>query len=301
MPGAITVLAVEDDDDHADMLALALAQVKDRSYEIRRGRTFSEFLDQASLIQPDIILLDLNLPDSKGLDTVRRAVAAAPCVPLVVLTGSDGREIGLEAVEAGAQDFVPKPEVMSPLLRRTIDFAIQRRQAARAAEQKSFVDTITGLGNRASFKQQLEAAVARAERHGAGFALAFVDLDGFKAINDTYGHASGDEVLATIGERCRASSRANDCLCRLGGDEFVLLLDGVIDVEQAVCAAERYTAAIELPIMLRGASPARVSVGASLGLALWRVDGTTADELLAAADARMYANKAARKRSRLVG
>ncbi|HEX4157254.1 MAG TPA: GGDEF domain-containing response regulator [Rhizomicrobium sp.] len=300
MPGTITVLAVEDDDDHADVLAFALARVKDRSYEIRRARSLSEFFDRVGL-QPDIILLDLHLPDSGGLETVRRTVATAPGVPVVVLTGSEGPEIGLQAVEAGAQDFVPKTELLSPLLSRAIDFAIQRRQAVRATEQKSLLDAITGLGNRTCFMQELESAIARAERHGGGFALGFIDLDGFKAINDTYGHAAGDEVLATIGSRCRSSSRANDCLCRLGGDEFVFLLDGVISTYQAVSAAERYTAAIELPILLGGAANSRVSVGASLGLALWRVDGRSAEALLSAADARMYANKAARHRIRRTG
>jgi diguanylate cyclase (GGDEF)-like protein len=301
MPGTIMILAVEDDDDHADLLSFALAQVKDRSYEIRRIRLLSEFLDRAGLLQPDIILLDLHLPDSAGLETVRRIIAGAPGVPVVVLTGSEGPEIGLQAVEAGAQDFVPKTELLSPLLSRAIDFAIQRRQVARSAEQKSLLDTITGLGNRTCFMQQLESAIARAERHGGSFALAFIDLDGFKAINDTYGHAAGDEVLARIGDRCRACSRANDCLSRLGGDEFVFLLDGVINTDQAVSAAERYTAAIELPIPLLVAPNARVSVGASLGLALWNVDGNSAEALLSAADARMYANKAGRHRFRRTG
>jgi diguanylate cyclase (GGDEF)-like protein len=301
MPDTITVLAVEDDDDDADLLAFACAQVKDRNYGIRRVQSLAAFFEQATQINPDIILLDLHLPDSKGIETVRRALTGVPGVPVVVLTGSEGPEIGLQAIEAGAQDFVPKPELLSPLLSRAIDFAIQRRQIAQAKEQSSLLDCVTGLANRTGFMRQLDAAIARAERDGRGFAIAFIDLDGFKAINDTHGHAAGDEVLAEIGTRCCACARSNDSLARLGGDEFVLLLDGVSDLDHAMCAASRYTSNIEAPIPLRAASNLSVRVGASLGLALWPVDGTTAPALLSAADGRMYSNKWDRKRSRRTG
>ena len=102
-----------------------------------------------------------------------------------------------------------------------------------------------GLANRAAFTRELETAAAQVGRHGGGFALAFIDLDGFKAINDTCGHAAGDEVLVTVAARIRAASRASDQLCRLGGDEFVILLDGIAAEDQAMHAAARYAAAIE--------------------------------------------------------
>jgi two-component system, cell cycle response regulator len=301
MPDTITVLAVEDDDDHADLLGLALAQITGRSYQMQRLHSLSELADRSELIEADIILLDLNLPDSMGLETVRRAIDAASGVPIIVLTGTEGTEIGLQAVQAGAQDFLPKAELLSAPLGRTIDFAIQRRQSARVTEQKTLLDSITGLGNRTGFMQQLQSAIARAERHGESFALAFIDLDGFKAINDTYGHAAGDEVLSTIGNRCREFSRANDYLCRLGGDEFVVLLDGIADFDQASSAAQRYASAIEAPISLLKVSTAPVFVGASVGLAVWPADGTNAAALLSASDARMYASKAARKQLRRAG
>jgi diguanylate cyclase (GGDEF)-like protein len=301
MPATITVLAVEDDEDDADLLAFALAQAQDRAYDLWRLRSLSAFLEQAPLIRPDIVLLDLHLPDSSGVETVDHVLSVLPGVPVVVLTGSEGNEIGLKAIEAGAQDFVPKPEILSRLLIRAIDFAIQRRERTLASEQQSLLDSITGLANRRAFTRQLDAAIARAERDGRSFALAFIDLDGFKAINDNYGHAAGDEVLAAIGARCRQCARANDQLCRLGGDEFVVLLDGVADLDQAVRAAQRYTSTIEAPIDLRSSPSPRVGVGASFGLALWSVDGRSAADLLTAADARMYSNKAERKRPRRAG
>ncbi len=301
MLATITVLAVEDDEDDADVLSFALAQVRDRNYEVRRVQSLAAFLGQAAQINPDIILLDLHLPDSKGIETVRRAMAGACGVPVVVLTGSEGPEIGLQAVEAGAQDFVPKPELLSPMLRRAIDFAIQRRHFAQAQEQKSLLDPLTRVPNRAAFLRQHDAAVVRAERNGRAFAHAFIDLDGFKAINDAYGHAAGDEVLAAVASRRRACSRANDYPGRMGGDEFLILLDGTCDPDQAMSAAARYTSTIEAPTPLHAESNASVRVGASLGLAIWSVDGTSAGTLLSTADARMYANKADRRHPRLAG
>jgi two-component system cell cycle response regulator len=265
MLASITVLAVEDDDDDADLLAFAFTQTKDRRYETQRVRSLAEFLDQAERVKPDIVLLDLHLPDSRGIETVRRALVGAHGVPIVVLTGSEGTEIGLKAIEAGAQDFVPKTELLSPLLSRAVDFAIQRGQIAQAREQEALHDHITGLPNRLAFFRQLDAAVARADRDGRPFAVAFIDLDGFKLINDNFGHAAGDEVLATVGRRCRACSRANDHLGRLGGDEFVILLDGASDIDQAINAATRYTSTIEESISLQAAANTPVRVGASVG------------------------------------
>jgi diguanylate cyclase (GGDEF)-like protein len=294
MSAAIKILNVEDDDDDADLLAFALDQASGRNYEIHRVRSLAEMREVLLFFQPDIVLLDLHLPDSRGIETVRQAVTAIHDTPILVLTGRADEEIGLDAVVAGAQDFLPKLEILSPLLKRSIDFSIRRKGIVRAAELRAATDALTSLSNRATFTRVLETATAHAGRHGGGFALAFIDLDGFKSINDTQGHAAGDEVLVAVAGRCKAVARANDHLCRLGGDEFVILLDGVATRDQAELAALRYATAIEEPITLT--SGATVQVGASLGLALCPTDGDTASELVATADQRMYASKAERKR-----
>jgi len=296
MPATIKILSVEDDDDDADLLAFALEQTPDRAYELRRARTLAQMHGILSSFRPDIVLLDLNLPDSRGLDTVRSAVPASHDAPILVLTGSLDDDTGTGAVEAGAQDFLPKPEMMTPILKRSIDFAIQRKSIVRAAELRAASDALTGLSNRAAFSRTLDQATAHADRHAAGFALAFIDLDGFKAINDTYGHAAGDEVLVAVAARARDVARSTDHICRLGGDEFVILFDSVVAEEHAQRAAARYAAAIEEPILLSSGSEVRV--GVSLGLALCPADGKTASELVQAADHRMYASKSERKRMR---
>ena len=296
MSATIKILNVEDDDDDAELLAFALAGAADRDYEIRRARSLSEMHEALTGFRPDILLLDLHLPDCHGLDTVRKALLASHDAPILVLTGKADGEIGLAAVEAGAQDFLPKSEMMTPVLKRGIDFAIQRKGIARATELRAATDALTGLSNRAHFIRTLDTATAHADRHCHGFALAFIDLDGFKGINDSKGHAAGDEVLVTVAMRLKSVARGNDHLCRLGGDEFVILLDGIVAEDLGHTASARYAAAIEAPITLKSGDVVRV--GASLGLALCPADGKTASALVEAADRRMYEAKAARKAAR---
>ncbi|HEY2836811.1 MAG TPA: GGDEF domain-containing response regulator [Rhizomicrobium sp.] len=293
MSQTIKILSVEDDDDDAELLAFALAGAADREYQIQRARTLSEMHEVLAFFRPDVVLLDMHLPDSHGLDTVRQALIASHDAPVLVLTGKTDAEIGLKAVEAGAQDFLPKPEIMTPVLKRAIDFAIQRKGVVRATELRAATDALTGLSNRAHFIRTLDTATAHADRHCHGFALAFIDLDGFKGINDGLGHAAGDEVLITVALRMKSVARSNDHLCRLGGDEFVILLDGIVAEDQGQTAAVRYAAAIEAPITLKSGEV--VQVGASLGLALCPADGRTPSALVEAADRRMYQAKAARK------
>ena len=152
-------------------------------------------------------------------------------------------------------------------------------------------DEMTGLLNRHGLMLHLAAAVARLRRTGVGSLLVMLDLDGFKAINDTYGHPAGDEVLQVVGERLNASIRITDAAARVGGDEFLLLLPGIRDVATAEARARQIHARLAEPILVDGHV---VRVGASLGLVL--IDGhpfVPTLRLLAEADRAMYAAKRA--------
>jgi diguanylate cyclase (GGDEF)-like protein/PAS domain S-box-containing protein len=142
-------------------------------------------------------------------------------------------------------------------------------------------DALTGVANRTNFRDRLAHALAIGERD---LAVAFCDLDGFKAINDTYGHQTGDDVLVAVAERLRASLRTGDELARIGGDEFTLLLRNVPDGPAAMHVADRLLAACVEPFI---AARRLVNVGISIGIALVR-PGTSADQLLALADAALY-------------
>jgi two-component system, cell cycle response regulator len=292
MSQAITILNVEDDDTDADILARALNADQGGEFQLHRAKTLADAPHAIAAAKPDLILLDLHLPDARGKETVDKMMRHAAEIPVLVLTGSGSEQVGRMSVEAGAQDFIPKAELMTTRLLRSIDFAIRRKRLQSDTEKRASTDPLTGLLNRESLIRHLGSATAHVRRHGGGFALAFVDLDGFKAINDRHGHEAGDALLIEIARRAQAVGRANDYLYRLGGDEFVFFLDGVSTRAKARQAGVRYAASIEKPAVLNGPSgPVRVAVTASTGLALCPKDTLDPKELLAIADQAMYDRK----------
>jgi diguanylate cyclase (GGDEF)-like protein/hemerythrin-like metal-binding protein/PAS domain S-box-containing protein len=154
----------------------------------------------------------------------------------------------------------------------------------------AFSDGLTGLANRTLFLDRLRQSVLASRRTGDGFALLACDLDGFKSINDTYGHEAGDQVLRVAAERLRSCCREVDTAARTGGDEFALILPGMSDPNGAPLVANRLIVALGEPITVDGDS---CSVGASVGISLYPRDGQTIEALVRAADAAMYASKAA--------
>jgi diguanylate cyclase (GGDEF)-like protein/PAS domain S-box-containing protein len=153
-------------------------------------------------------------------------------------------------------------------------------------------DPLTGLANRVLFRDHLERALARRRRGRTDLALLFLDLDDFKMINDSYGHAAGDRVLVEVARRLTETVRAEDVAARQGGDEFTVLLARIRGVDEAAASAERLIEALARPIDLGGDL---VGVGVSIGIAMAGAAGPIADDLLAHADAAMYAAKAGGK------
>ena len=156
-------------------------------------------------------------------------------------------------------------------------------------ERMAHVDALTGLPNRVLLADRLEQALALARRHQYGTAVCYVDLDGFKAVNDSQGHAAGDVLLQEVARRMSRSIRTNDTAARLGGDEFVLLLTHVEQVGEIEHLLQRVLAEVALPV--EGGNGIRMQVTASIGVALSPQDGWDARELLRRADTAMYAAK----------
>jgi len=167
------------------------------------------------------------------------------------------------------------------------DVSERKRQAARI-ENLAFYDSLTRLPNRALFQDRLGQALGAAERRGHQVALLFLDLDRFKEINDSLGHAIGDKTLVEIARRLQSTTRQEETLARLGGDEFVLIAE-VADHEASALVAQRMLEALVEPISVTGN---RFFVGGSIGIALYPEDGTTADELVRHTDIAMYRAKA---------
>jgi len=163
--------------------------------------------------------------------------------------------------------------------------AVEQR---RLLEQRCNFDPLTQLPNRALFDERLREALARADRHHTQVALAFIDLDGFKAVNDRAGHLAGDQLLITMARRLQRVLRQTDTLARFGGDEFVAVLPEIDDATVLDALLERMLAAARTPVALDEHS---VRLSASVGVALYPRDGLTADALIRCADAAMYAAK----------
>lgn len=149
-------------------------------------------------------------------------------------------------------------------------------------------DALTGLANRVLFMEQMERAIAQADRLGTSVATIFTDLDGFKEINDQRGHEAGDHALIEVGTRLRQTLRAGDTIARFGGDEFAMLLEGVIVPDEVVSAAERILTALDAPYLVDGQV---VRLNASVGIAVASDPTTSPTRLLRDADTALYRAK----------
>jgi len=167
------------------------------------------------------------------------------------------------------------------------------RQSQASFEYDALHDALTGLANRAFWDGQIQLSLAQAQRLEKYAAICYVDLDGFKPINDRLGHAAGDEVLRTVAQRLQDGVRGHDTVGRVGGDEFVLLLPKLKDRAEGERILERLAQALARSVPL--SSGASAGVGASVGMACCPADGTSEDVLLRLADQAMYADKAAKR------
>jgi diguanylate cyclase (GGDEF)-like protein/PAS domain S-box-containing protein len=165
-------------------------------------------------------------------------------------------------------------------------------EAQRHILRLAHYDVLTDLPNRVLFRDRLERAVVHAQRHGRQAALLFLDLDGFKKVNDTMGHRAGDDLLKEVAARLRTCVRMTDTIARLGGDEFTVILEEVSAANDAAIVADKILMALRDPVAIEGRE---VFVGTSIGISLFPTDGENGDELLKHADTAMYQAKAAGK------
>jgi diguanylate cyclase (GGDEF)-like protein len=281
----VRVLLVEDNPGDARLVEILLSEAG-TGFEVRHADTLAAAVEELDRSPSDVILLDLSLPDSSGLETVERVRMVAPEMPVVVLSGRDDEETALQALQGGAEDYLVKGRGDGELMARSIRYAIERKKAEEKLAYLAQYDPLTGLANRALFHDRLEQALARAGRDGDMIALMFVDLDRFKAVNDTLGHAGGDALLREVGRRIEGRVRNSDTVARLGGDEFAIILEGPSDAGNVARVAEDLVSSLSTPFVSSGHE---VPVAASVGIAVWPPSGE--DALLKDADAALYRAK----------
>jgi len=211
---------------------------------------------------PEVILLDLGLPDGQALETLLKIHAAAPGLPIVVLSANNDERLALQALQLGAQDFLVKWDTNGHLLSRAICYAIERKQLQDRLYHLAHHDPLTGLANRKHFYDRLRQCLAGASRNERLVACFFVDLVNFKEINDLYGHAAGDEVLRIVGRRLSHCVRITDAIGRLGGDEFALAVTDLTAGEAVTTVADKLIAAFQTPVHFEDrAIPIHASIG----------------------------------------
>lgn len=168
-------------------------------------------------------------------------------------------------------------------LRRGI---VKLKDANQVLTTQAHFDPLTGLANRALLSDRFSSCVERARRGQTQFAVAMIDLNRFKAINDTYGHAAGDQVLISVGQRLQAAVRASDTVARLGGDEFVVLIENVADRRELGVLGPKLIEVLSQKVRIE--SGELIGVGGSVGFGLFPFDGLNLDDLLHVADQGMY-------------
>ena len=234
------------------------------------------------------VLLDLSLPDAARLEALMQLRAAAPDVPIVILSGLQDELLAVKAVQEGAQDYLVKGRVDGDAIGRSISYAVERKALEMQTAHKAMHDPLTGLPNRELFQDRLKHAVTRAKRHQSLLGVMFLDLDGFKPINDRLGHEVGDKLLVALARRLEDGLRGSDTPARFGGDEFVVLCEDVADEQHVIAIAERLQRAIAEPFRI---DEHELNVTSSMGVVVSDGREQSAGELIRNADEAMYRAK----------
>ena len=295
MQESIRVLLVEDNEGDARLIEEMLAEASATQFEIVQKPRLSGALQYIDEHKVDVVLLDLSLPDSHGFDTFLGMQQRAEETPIILLTGLDDEKLAVSALKQGAQDYLVKSKLDVNLMVRAIKYAIERHQLLRQMEKArgieqflAYHDVLTNLPNRLLFHDRLQQALAHAKRYSGNLAIFFLDLDGFKGVNDTLGHALGDRLLQDVANRLLATTRESDTIARLGGDEFVILLKGVGHIEDVHKVGRKIRNEISRPFLIDGHS---IDLTASIGVSMYPDDGTDMESLMKKADFAMYRAK----------
>jgi diguanylate cyclase (GGDEF)-like protein len=317
-------------DDIPDNLRVLSASLMERGYQVRCAKNGSIALITAQKDPPDLILLDIKMPDMDGYEVCQRLKANEQTrdIPIIFLSALDDVFDKVKAFTLGGVDYITKPfQVEEVLVRVKHQLALQtaiaeiqrlnseleqkvrertiqlerliselnqeitkHKQTQKRLFHQALHDALTGLPNRNLLMEHLQKALQRSQRNqNYLFAVLFIDLDRFKIINDSLGHAVGDRFLVAIASLLKKCSRNVDTVARLSGDEFAILLDDLKDSNEAIAIAERLLKQLTSPIYV---DERKVFTGASIGIAFGSPTYQSGVELLRDADIAMYRAKA---------
>lgn len=279
------ILLVEDDEQ--DRWLIEKVMPTDWGFELTVVSTMVNAIETARARQFDVALLDLNLPDSSGIESLRRLHGAVSDLPIVVLTRNSGDPVAIEALKSGAQDFLGKSFSELQFWPRAVRYAIERHTLQRQNEeavqraQLANTDLLTGLPNRREFQANLAMLLSTEEQPMQPFSLVIIDLVNFQSINETQGYLAGDEVLRVFGNRLKEQLCDKCTIARLGGDEFALLVYGRHDTQEIDQLFKQNSGYLCRSVKVSGRM---VNISVKIGVAHYPQDGDNASALLRAAD-----------------
>ena len=283
----LPALFLRDPDDPDELVIEACRGIDDETLSLIRRRRVGEGVAGRAVAEDRLVVIE-DYASKGGIQLFRdRDLQAAMAAPV----HENGQVVGsllVSSWEVGRRYDADARDLLVTIAQH-VSLALTDAKTVNAMAHQAMHDALTGLPNRALFLDRLEHALARAVRTGGEVAVLFLDLDRFKTVNDSLGHAAGDDLLCAVARRIADCMRAADTAARLGGDEFAVLLEDLVGTREAVRVADRITAALEAPIDVAGRE---VFVGASIGIA---TGAYGADDLLRHADVAMYRAKAAGK------
>lgn len=259
------------------------------TYELEWAATYEDGLSRLLAGGYEACLLDYQLGPRDGLQLIREAIEAGCRTPIVFLTAESSDRVDIEAMNAGALDYLVKGEISPRSLERSLRYALKLGETLEALRQLATRDQLTGMLNRRELDRILMEESERAQRFGHSLALIMVDIDHFKSVNDTHGHPAGDAVLRRVAQRLTAQVRTVDRIARYGGEEFALVLVQT-DRRAALEVASRIVATVAAqPVPIDGGLELPLTVSA--GLAVLPADAKHVEQLISAADRALYAAK----------
>ena len=251
----------------------------------------------------DLILMSYILPDGNALEFIETMDDKSREIPLVVITGSGDEMTATRVIQAGAADYLPKGFMTKESLSRSVSNALEKGRLNKELKvvrerltEMATIDDLTDLYNRRYAMETLEGEMERAKRYPAPLALCMIDLDHFKNVNDSYGHAAGDAVLTEVGRLLKNSLRQSDTACRYGGEEFVLILPNT-DEKGAMVFCERLREKVARHAFKRDVQSPKsdeVSLEVTISIGVAQYDNTLDQapaDLVERADSAMYKAK----------
>lgn len=290
MKTKLHILLITENDEDAANIQYHCTLIDHVNVEITHVAEFdrSHLVLEMDLI--DLVIFDLSDAGEEGFSNFLELSHLYPQLPIVILTENGEVDISLSAIKAGAQDYLFKHQLNEHAILKASLFAIERKNKELELSFLANHDPLTGLPNRRLFDDRLERGMKRFFRKTDHLSLGILvlDLDNFKAVNDNFGHQTGDKVLETLAKRLVHRLRHNDTVARMGGDEFVIILEGIMEESIGLLVAKSILETINRPIVINDTT---ITVKGSIGISYYPNHGTDVDVLLKKADLAMYQAK----------